>query len=122
MQCVGDDVDVAAWSRCRACMACESGQGEERGCGGNKPEAMRWHKHEKSKENRKRQPETANPSEACVCEYRPCPSVEADVSDRLAENIRGEPDEPHCASQDRQRESDPDQHVHAFAQPWKIPR
>src|SRR5262245_22587040 len=103
-------------------MARESGKGEECRCGGNSPGALRWCEHEKSKEDCESQSETADPSEARVCQHRPCSSVEAHVGERLAENIRGEPDEPHRTGQDRQREPGPDQNVHVFAQLWKIPR
>ena len=46
---------IAPQSRCGTCVARESGQSKERGCGSNAPGVVRWSEHEKREKNRKHQ-------------------------------------------------------------------
>jgi hypothetical protein len=62
-------------------MARESGQSEECSRNNNWPDALRRVENEKSKKNRKRQSNTANPSEACIGKHRPCSATEADFGE-----------------------------------------
>src|SRR6188474_1970961 len=95
MHSVKDGINIAPQSGYGTRVARESGQSKERDRGSKGPGAVHWSEHEKSEKNRKYQSETANPSEACIGKYRPRSSLSAYVSERLAKDVRGEPDDPH---------------------------